>query len=74
MAFSEEIKRKIFDNARGKCEKCGKALIYGNHKEGESGAWEAHHKTSVNSGGQDVASNGKALCLQCHKNTYTYGG
>jgi hypothetical protein len=73
MAFSEESRQKIFNNAKGKCERCGKALVYENHKEGERGAWEAHHKTSVQSGGSDYPSNGEALCLECHKDTKTYG-
>ena len=73
MAFSEVTRREIFQNAHGRCESCGKQLVYSNHSEGERGAWEAHHKVSVKSGGNDCASNGKALCLECHKATRTYG-
>ena len=74
MAFSEATRLQIFKNANGKCEKCGKQLVYANHRHGERGAWQAHHKTSVAAGGNDTASNGKALCLDCHENTYTFGG
>lgn len=74
MAFSDTTKRLIFDNANGKCERCGKQLVFENHHEGQYGAWEAHHRTSVQAGGGDYASNGEALCLACHKNTRTYGG
>ena len=74
MAFSEATRLQIFKNANGKCEKCGKQLVYANHIHGERGAWQAHHKTSVAAGGNDTVSNGKALCLDCHKNTYTFGG
>lgn len=73
MAFPEKVKREIFLNANKKCEKCGKQLCFENHKEGEKGAWEAHHKVSVAAGGKDIASNGEALCLDCHKKTRTYG-
>ena len=73
MAFSEIIKREAWNRANGRCENCGKELVWSNHNEGERGAWEAHHKTSVNAGGQDVVSNCKVLCLECHKNTRTYG-
>ena len=73
MAFDEVTRRIIFQNANGKCERCGEVLVYNNHTEGQRGAWEAHHKTSVSAGGTDTASNGKALCLDCHKKTYTYG-
>lgn len=73
MAFSEKTRVLIFVKAGGRCEKCHRALVFGNHAEGEPGAWEAHHKTSVAAGGDDVASNGMALCLDCHKKTYTFG-
>lgn len=75
MAFSEETKRKIFDNAKGRCQGygCDKELVYENHTEGERGAWDAHHIIPVKDGGTDEASNGKALCLDCHKNTSSYG-
>ncbi len=73
MAFSDKTKLEIFEKANGKCEACGKQLVFDNHTEGERGAWHAHHKTSVASGGEDVASNGKALCLDCHKKTKTFG-
>ena len=73
MAFSKEAMRKIFDNDHGKCERCGKHLVFENHEEGERGAWEAHHRTAKSSGGTDEPSNGEALCLECHKATRTYG-
>ena len=56
------------------CERCGKQLARNNHFEGEWGAWEAHHRVAVKSGGSDAPSNGEALCLDCHKKTRTYGG
>ena len=73
MAFSKATKDEIFNRAGGKCERCCKQLVRDNHMEGERGAWEAHHKTSLHSGGNDVPSNGEALCLDCHKKTRTYG-
>jgi len=78
MAFSEETKTEIFNNADGQCEcqrlncpehtktlRCTTKLV--------TGRWHAHHKTSVASGGKDVASNGEALCIPCHEATQTYG-
>lgn len=73
MAFPAATKRKIFDNAHGKCERCGRRLVFENHNEGERGAWEAHHRTAVSNGGTDAPSNGEALCLEYHKKTRTYG-
>ncbi|MGL4981487.1 MAG: HNH endonuclease [Treponemataceae bacterium] len=70
MSFTEKDREEIFKNAKGKCESCGKQLIESNHTEGGKGAWEAHHKTSKASGGSDCPSNGKALCLDCHKDTF----
>ena len=73
MAFSEKTKSEAFTRANGRCESCGKQLVYGNHSEGERGEWEAHHKTAVASGGNDCLSNCKVLCLNCHKAIKTYG-
>lgn len=73
MAFSKSDKDEIFKHAHGKCERCGKLLCRDNHNEGERGAWEAHHKTSLKAGGEDIPSNGEAVCLACHKATRTYG-
>jgi|GEM_PF-1918483 len=73
MAFSNTDKLKIFRNAGRECEKCSKSLVYHNHHQGERGAWHAHHKIAVQSGGKDIPSNGQALCISCHKTTRTYG-
>lgn len=59
--FPDSVRQKIYQNAGGKCERCGKKL--GNN-------WEAHHR---NSNGASVASNGEALCPECHQNTRSYG-
>lgn len=83
MAFSEETKRLAFDRAMGRCEckrstcnhgsRCNKLLVFENHTEGQRGAWEAHHKVAVSVGGDDSLSNCEVLCLDCHKNTKSYG-
>ena len=66
MAFSEATKRRIFDNAGGKCEKCGKQIVFDNRTKGKRGAWNAHHKNHVASSGSNTARNGRALCIDCH--------
>ncbi len=73
MAFSEEVKREAFNRANGRCEKCGKVLVYDNHEDGERGAWEAHHKKAVKDGGSDTLQNCQVLCRECHKKTKSYG-
>lgn len=66
MAFSEETKKQAWRRAGGKCEK------YGTDLSGQS--WHAHHKQSLESDGHDGLSNCQVLCLDCHKDTKTYGG
>lgn len=65
MAFSSTVRQQIYNNANGKCEKCGTSL---SGKE-----WEAHHKRHVSSGGSNTASNGMALCKPCHGTMYGRG-
>ena len=65
MAFSEEIKRQALARASNRCEKCGRAVTMSTS--------HAHHMTSVDSGGKDILSNCKILCIPCHKDTLTYG-
>jgi 5-methylcytosine-specific restriction endonuclease McrA len=59
MAFSEETKRQALKNARGKCEKCGRDVTMS--------TCHAHHKNHAASGGPDVVSNCRILCVRCHK-------
>ena len=73
MAFPKSIIDKAWERANGHCENCGKELSKNNHEEGERGAWEAHHITPQSEGGSDTLSNCKVLCLDCHKNTKSYG-
>ena len=81
MAFSENIIKLAWHQAKGKCEctrimhnhsfgKCNKELVWENRgREAGKGAWEAHHKTSVEAGGSDVFSNCEILCWDCHSKT-----
>lgn len=73
MGFSDSTIRDAWTRSGGKCEKCGKTLAQNNHKEGEWGAWEAHHIKAKKDGGADTLSNCKILCLDCHKETKSYG-
>lgn len=79
MAFSDETVTDAWDRADGKCEckrllhdhngVCGKQLSWGNRGREGRGAWEAHHRTSVASGGGNTLSNCQILCWDCHKQT-----
>ena len=71
--FTEEVIKKAWERANKRCENCGKQLAWDNHEEGQWGAWEAHHITSKSEGGSGELSNCRILCLDCHKNTESYG-
>ena len=77
--FSEEIVRKAWNLASGRCEctrsshrhlgKCNRFLVWENRGREGVGAWEANHKNRVESGGGDELSNCEILCWQCHRET-----
>ena len=81
MAFSEDTIKKAWQRADGKCEcrrsshnhpytRCNKELVWENRgRESGRGSWEAHHKTSIQSGGDDSLSNCEILCWDCHSLT-----
>lgn len=71
--FSEEVKIEAWNNAKGRCEICGKQLAWENHNEGERGAWEAHHIIPKSERGSNDRFNCQILCLDCHKKTQSYG-
>ncbi len=68
MGFSEDTKRRAFERANGRCEICGKQLVFGNRgRNGGRGSWEAHHKRPRSEGGSDTIKNCMVLCYQCHQ-------
>lgn len=84
--FPREELKKALETAGGRCEcrrtnkdclerhryvRCPKS---GFTLENQGLKWQAHHKTSQDAGGKDIASNCEILCLPCHKATRTYGG
>ena len=81
MAFSNEVIRQAWKRSGGKCEcsdtthkhsnkRCNKDLVWDNRGREGRGAWEAHH---INSKGEDILSNCRILCWDCHKNTGSFG-
>ena len=85
MSFSDDVVSRAWERANGCCEctrigcghsgRCGKRLVWGNRgKHGERGAWQAHHITAQSKpSSTDSLSNCEILCLDCHKNTQSYG-
>ena len=84
MAFSKETIDAAYIRSQSKCEcnrsicghyyQCAKPLNYNAQgKDFYAGAWEAHHKLAISSGGSDGLSNCEILCIDCHKNTGSYG-
>ena len=71
--FTEETVKQAWDRAKGCCEgyKCSKQLVWKNRdKDGERGAWNAHHKVPVAEGGSNDLRNCQILCLDCHKKVH----
>ena len=74
MAISEKMRQELYQRSGGRCE-C-KMTVCSHHRAGVrcsnllKAGWDAHHKTA---GGLDTLSNLIAMCLECHKNTRTYG-
>ena len=80
MAFSEDTVRQAWNRAGGKCEcgrtshnhtggRCNSPLVWENRSREGVGAWEANHRTRVESGGDDSLSNCEILCWPCHAKT-----
>jgi hypothetical protein len=81
MAFSDETVKQAWERAGGKCEcqrtthghvgRCNKTLSWDSRgRESDWGAWEAHHRVSIQSGGSDDLSNCEILCWNCHSRTF----
>ncbi|MEW5951086.1 MAG: HNH endonuclease signature motif containing protein [Elusimicrobiota bacterium] len=81
MGFPESIIKEAWQRANGRCEcrrkehnhlyiRCNKELVWENRgRENGRGAWEAHHRISVESGGDNTLSNCEILCWDCHSKT-----
>ena len=81
MAFSGETVKQAWKSADSRCEcrrtyhyhsysRCNKELVWENRgKESRRGAWEAHHKTSVQSDESDSLSNCEIQCWECYAET-----
>lgn len=83
MAFSEDVVFDAWNRAGGRCEctrathrhfgRCAKELVWFYRGKEVPGGWEAHHKSSVDAGGDDNLRNCEILCHACHKATRTHG-
>jgi 5-methylcytosine-specific restriction endonuclease McrA len=80
MAFSEEVVKKAWDRAGGRCEctrsihghtgRCNTPLSWENRgRDTACGSWEIRHRVSIQSGGTDDLSNCEILCWNCHSKT-----
>jgi hypothetical protein len=79
--FSDEVVKLAWTRAQGRCEcrrethlhpyiRCNKELVWENRGREGRGAWEAHHKVSVDAGGGSYLSNCEILCWDCHTKTF----
>ncbi|MFA5478822.1 MAG: hypothetical protein WC002_01040 [Candidatus Muiribacteriota bacterium] len=65
MIFSNDTIQKAWKKAGGKCEECGRSLVFTHlEKSGERGAWNTHNKTGLIVG-PDTPSNCAILCWRC---------
>ena len=84
MSFSDLVIEDAWERAGGRCEcrrsscghgrRCNCRLRWVDRGDDESRyGWEAHHKRAVHNGGADTLSNCEIICIDCHKNTRSYG-
>ena len=78
MAFPESVRQAAYERAGGRCECKRRSCTCHRrndrcYKKLRRPHWHAHHRTAVSSGGSDTLGNCEILCVECHKNTGTYG-
>jgi hypothetical protein len=70
MGFSNDIIKQAWKRQGGICASCGKVLVSSNRDKGMQGAWHAHHRKPISSGGTDLKRNCVILCINqpeyCH--------
>ena len=71
MALPQTVKDAAIKRAGGKCE-CRRSTCSHSGRCTKSGV-EYNHKKSQRTGGSDTLANCEVLCVQCHKNTKSYG-
>lgn len=82
-AFSEDVVKAAWVRSRGKCEcmdftRCRHSIVphwrelawNARGDDNSMQGWEAHH---IDPDGEPDLSNCRILCIECHKNTPTYG-
>lgn len=83
MSFPTSVVIEAWRRAGGRCEctrqcpshigaRCNRVLDPYNQTAGMQ--WHAHHTVSQDAGGADTVENCEILCLECHKNTESWGG
>lgn len=71
MAFPQSVKDAAMKRAGRRCE-CKRSAC--NHSgRCTKGGVEFNHIKSQRAGGGDTLANCEVLCVQCHKNTKSYG-
>ncbi len=78
MTFPNSVRHAAYERAGGRCECTRRSCTWHRRKDRcnkklRRPYWHAHHRTAVNSGGPDTLGNCEILCVECHKNTGTFG-
>ena len=78
--FPDEVIATAWIGCNGFCEctrvghghgaRCARSIELDQRGREGPGAWEAHHRTAVESGGGDELSNCEILCWPCHSKTF----
>jgi DNA-directed RNA polymerase subunit N (RpoN/RPB10) len=61
-SFSISIQKRVFDNQKYKCFKCGRVV--------KSSHMQYHHKKPWSKGGKSTLENCIGLCYECHKDLH----
>lgn len=84
MSFPNSVVEAAWKRSEGRCEcvrkSCGHSrrcsrLLKKDQRGNDNSmyGWEAHHITAQAKDGEDTLSNCQILCIECHKNTRSYG-
>ena len=64
--WTDEQERFIFERDNGKCQRCGKRLVFGNRHKSKTGAWHMGHRRAIAEGGSNHLRNIIAECIICN--------
>lgn len=64
--WSKKEQNEIFEQTKGTCYLCSRALEFSHRKKGMAGAWHIEHVVPLSRGGKDTQGNLLPACLECN--------